>query len=141
VEQIVRCGGAPNGTAESLVAAAAHDVAAEDSRFITLGTSPLSRRGEQLSSRHPLWLRVITGWMRAHGTRFYNFRGLEHFKAKFHPQAWEPVFAVAVEPRLRMGTLYAAMGAFTGRSPIVAGMQAVGGGLRSELQRLAGLRN
>jgi phosphatidylglycerol lysyltransferase len=141
VEQIVRCGGAPNGTAESLVATAAHDVAAEDSRFITLGTSPLSRRGERLSSRHPLWLRVITGWMRAHGTRFYNFRGLEHFKAKFRPQAWEPVFAVAVEPRLRMGTLYAAMGAFTGRSPIVAGMQAVGGGLRSELRRLVGLRN
>jgi phosphatidylglycerol lysyltransferase len=136
VEQIVRCGGAPNGTAESLVAAAAHAVAAEDSRFITLGTSPLSRRGELLSSRHPLWLRVMTGWMRAHGTRFYNFRGLEHFKAKFQPQTWEPVFAVAAESRIRPGTLYAVMGAFTGRSPMLAGAQAVGSGLAVEIQHL-----
>lgn len=133
VEQIVRCGGAPNGTAESLVASAAHAVAADGGRFITLGTSPLSRRGAQLSSRHPLWLRAITGWMRAHGTRFYNFRGLEHFKAKFQPQAWEPVFAVAAEPRVRPGTLYAVMGAFTGRSPILAGAQAVGSGLAAEI--------
>jgi phosphatidylglycerol lysyltransferase len=139
-EQIVRCHGAPNGTAESLVVAAALSVAADGSQFITLGTSPLSRRGERLSSRHPVWLRLTTGWMRAHGARFYNFRGLEHFKAKFRPQAWEPVYAVAAEPRLRMRTLYAVMGAFTGRSPIVAGMQAVGGGLRSELENLVGLR-
>ena len=134
VEQIVRCGGAPNGTAESLVAAAAHTVATEGSGFITLGTSPLSRRGKRLSSRHPLWLRAIAGWMRAHGTRFYNFRGLEHFKAKFQPQTWEPVFAVAAEPRIRFRTLYAVMGAFTGRSPILAGAQAVGSGLTAEIR-------
>jgi len=136
VEQIVRCGEAPNGTAESLVAAAAQAVAAEGSQFITLGTSPLSRRGERLSARHPLWLRAIRGWMRAHGTRFYNFRGLEHFKAKFQPQTWEPVYAVAAEPRVRFGTLYAVMGAFTGRSPILAGAQAIGSGLATELQGL-----
>ena len=139
-EQIVRCEGAPNGTAESLVAAAALSVAGDGSQFITLGTSPLSRRGERMSYRHPVWLRLTTGWMRAHGARFYNFRGLEHFKAKFRPQAWEPVYAVAAESRLRMRTLYAVMGAFTGRSPIVAGMQALGGGLRSELKNLVGLR-
>jgi lysylphosphatidylglycerol synthetase-like protein (DUF2156 family) len=114
-------------------------VAAEDSRFITLGTSPLSRRGERFSSRHPLWLRVMAGWMRAHGTRFYNFRGLEHFKAKFRPQFWEPVFAVAAEDRLRLGTLYAVMGAFTGRSPLLAGLQAVASGLVTEIRRMASL--
>jgi len=139
VEQIVRCDGAPNGTAESLVAAATQTVAAEGSRFITLGTSPLSRRGERLSSRHPVWLRLTTGWMRAHGARFYNFRGLEHFKAKFRPQAWEPVFAVAAEDRLRPGTLYAVMGAFTGRSPLLAGMQAIANGLVIEIRRMASL--
>jgi phosphatidylglycerol lysyltransferase len=138
VEQIVRCGCAPNGTSETLVAAAARDVFASGSRFITLGTAPLSRRGERINARHPVWLRMITGWMRAHGTRFYNFRGLEHFKAKFRPQAWESVFAVAVEERLRPSTLYAVMGAFTGRSPVVAGLQAVGSGMRTELRRLAG---
>jgi phosphatidylglycerol lysyltransferase len=136
VEQIVRCDGAPNGTAENLVAAAARAVAATGSRFITLGTSPLSRRGGRLSRQHPLWLRVVTGWMRAHGTRFYNFRGLEHFKAKFQPQAWEPVFAVAAEPRLRPATLYAVLEAFTRRSLLLAGLQAVGAGLSKEIRNL-----
>jgi phosphatidylglycerol lysyltransferase len=136
VEQIVRGRGAPNGTAESLVAAAAHAVTADGSEFFTLGAAPLSRRGPRLTARHPLWLRAITGWMRAHGTRFYNFRGLEHFKAKFKPRTWEPVFAVATEPRIRPATLYAVMGAFTGRSPLGAACQAVASGLGTEIQRL-----
>ena len=140
VEQIVRCADAPNGTAENLVAAAARSVAADGSRFITLGTAPLSRRGERLTARHPLWRRMVMGWLGAHGARFYNFRGLEHFKAKFHPQAWEPVYAVAAEARLRPGTLYAVLGAFTGRSPMAAGLLAVGSGLKTEIRRLAGLR-
>ncbi len=135
VEQIVRCPGAPNGTAESLVAAAARDVAAEGSRFITLGSAPLSRRGTQLAKRPSWWFRVIAGWMRAHGTRFYNFRGLEHFKAKFRPQAWEPVYAIASEPRIRLADLYAVMGVFTGRSPLVAIGRAVINGLMDEFRR------
>jgi phosphatidylglycerol lysyltransferase len=138
VEQIVRCDSAPNGTAESLVAAAAHSTAATGGRFITLGTSPLSRRGQPLSHNHPLWLRAGMGWMRAHGSRFYNFRGLENFKAKFRPQAWEPVYAVVADPRLRPAALYAVMGVFTGRSPLLAGIQAIGAGAAVELQRLAG---
>jgi phosphatidylglycerol lysyltransferase len=138
VEQIVRCDGSPNGTAESLVAAAARNTAASGSRFITLGTSPLSRRGGRPARRPPLWLRAGMGWMRAHGSRFYNFRGLEHFKAKFRPQAWEPVYAVTAETHLRPATLYAVMGAFTGRSPLLAGLQAIGAGAAVELQRLAG---
>ncbi len=135
VEQIVRCPGAPNGTAESLVAAAARDVAAEGSRFITLGAAPLSRRGPGHTQHAPWWFRVIAGWMRAHGTRFYNFRGLEHFKTKFRPQAWEPVFAVAAEARIRPATLYAVMGAFTGRSPLAAVGQAIARGIVDEVRR------
>jgi phosphatidylglycerol lysyltransferase len=136
VEQIVRCDGAPNGTAESLVAAAARIAADSGSRFLTLGTSPLSRRGGRLSRRHPLWLRAGMGWMRAHGSRFYNFRGLEHFKAKFRPEAWEPVYAVTAAPRFHPTTLYAVMGAFAGRSPLLAGAQALGAGLAVEMKRL-----
>lgn len=137
VEQIVRGRGALNGTAESLVAAAAHTVSVEGSVFLTLGAAPLSRRGPRLTTCHPLWLRAITGWMRAHGTRFYNFRGLEHFKAKFKPQDWEPVFAVASEHRIRPTTLYAVLGAFTSRSPLWAGGQAIASALASEILRFA----
>lgn len=138
VEQIVRGRNAPNGTTESLVAATAQTVAADGSDFMTLGAAPLSRRGQRVTASNPLWLKATTGWMRAHGTRFYNFRGLEHFKAKFRPQVWEPVFAVASEPRIRPATLYAVMGAFTGRSPLVALLQAFGNGLKAEIQRLMG---
>jgi phosphatidylglycerol lysyltransferase len=135
VEQIVRGRKAPNGTAESLVAAAAQAVAGDGSKFFTLGAAPLSRRGPRFPVGQPLWLRAVTGWMRAHGTRFYNFRGLEHFKAKFKPRNWEPVFAVAAEPRIRPATLYAVMGAFTGRSPLGAVCQVVASGLMAEIQR------
>jgi phosphatidylglycerol lysyltransferase len=138
VEQIVRGGLAPNGTAESLVAAAAEAVAAGGSRFFTLGAAPLARRGPQRSDRHPLWLRAVTAWMRAHGTRFYNFRGLEHFKAKLAPRRWEPVFAVANESRIRPATLYAVLGAFAGRSPAWGLIQAVGRGLATEIKNLNG---
>jgi phosphatidylglycerol lysyltransferase len=137
VEQIVRGPGAPNGTAESLVGAAAKVVQADGSGFITLGAAPLARRGPRLTNGQPLWLRLITGWLRAHGTRFYNFRGLEHFKAKFIPQAWEPVYAVSTEPRMRPATLYAVLGAFTGQSPLLAGVQAIGSGLVTEIRRIS----
>jgi phosphatidylglycerol lysyltransferase len=138
VEQIIRGGSAPNGTAESLVAAAAKRVAADGSRFFTLGPAPLARRGPQLSARHPRWLRAVMAWMRAHGTRFYNFRGLEHFKAKLAPRRWEPVFAVASEPRIRPATLYAVLWAFAGRSPLMGLAQAVGHGLMTEIKHLHG---
>lgn len=138
VEQIVRGRKAPNGTAESLVAAAAKTVEADGSDFMTLGAAPLSRHGHRVTARNPLWFRATTGWMQAHGTRFYNFRGLEHFKAKFKPQAWEPVYAVTSEPRIRPATFYAVLGAFTGRSPLVALLQTVGNGLATEIQRLMG---
>ncbi len=140
VEQIVRGRTAPNGTAESLLAAAASAVAAESSSFITLGAAPLSRRGPRLTGAHPRWLRIVTAWMRAHGTRFYNFRGLEHFKAKFRPQAWEPVYAVADASRIRPATLYAVLGAFTGSSPLLALAKAIGRGLATEIKRLRGSR-
>jgi phosphatidylglycerol lysyltransferase len=134
-EQIVRCTGAPNGTAESLVAAAAQYTSALGGRFLTLGASPLSRRGERLSRRHPLWLRGGMGWLRAHGSRFYNFRGLEHFKAKFRPEAWEPVYVVVADHRFRPSTLYAVMGVFTKRSPLLAGLQALVAGVAVEMKR------
>jgi phosphatidylglycerol lysyltransferase len=123
VEQIVRCNAAPNGTSESLVAAAARTVAAEGCPFVTLGAAPLSRRGGAHAADIPMWLRWAVGWMRSHGTRFYNFGGLEGFKAKFGPCRWEPVFAVATEPRIRPTTLFAVLAVFFGGSPLAAGIR------------------
>lgn len=118
VEQIVRGHDAVNGTSELLLDAAMRALAADGSTYVTLGLAPLARHAVPEGYREPPWLRLLLGWMRAHGRRFYNFRGLEAFKAKFDPQRWEPVFAITGEPRLRPSTLYATAAAFAGGSPL-----------------------
>lgn len=116
-EQIIRGAGAPNGTATLLVDAAMRWAAASGSTYLTMGLSPLSFRATR-SSFDPGWLRLVLHWLRAHGDRFYNFRGLESFKAKFVPDRWDPITAFTLEPRLTPGTLYAIADVFGGaRSP------------------------
>jgi phosphatidylglycerol lysyltransferase len=64
--------------------------------------------------------------MRLHGKRFYNFDGLDAFKAKLQPKNWEPVFAISNEARLSLRTLYAIASAFSENRPfklIFGGLQ------------------
>ena len=56
-------------------------------------------------------------WLRAHGRRFYNFRGLESFKAFFEPAEWEPIYIGTRGPRLTLADLRAIAGVFGGGSP------------------------
>jgi phosphatidylglycerol lysyltransferase len=57
-------------------------------QFFNLGMAPLSGLdGRKYGSR---WNR-IGGLIYTHGERFYNFKGLRHYKEKFHP-TWEPRF-------------------------------------------------
>ncbi|HVZ38216.1 MAG TPA: DUF2156 domain-containing protein [Candidatus Kapabacteria bacterium] len=118
VEQIVRGTHAPNGSAELLIDSAFRAMSASGADYVTLGLSPLSRRMQKNMAESPLWIRALLGWVRAHGRRFYNFDGLDAFKAKFQPDDWEPVYAIANEPRFRIRTLYAVAEAFAGGSPI-----------------------
>jgi phosphatidylglycerol lysyltransferase len=115
-EQFVHRPGAPNGTVELMIDAAMRRLAAENYEYATLGLSPLSARAAVEPFRNPLWLRVLLAWMRKHGQRFYNFEGLDAFKAKLQPEQWEPVFAVSNEPRLSPKTLYAIAAAFSGNA-------------------------
>lgn len=133
IEQIIRGAGAVNGTSELLVDAAVRGAAAMGSQYVTLGLSPLSRRERVESVATPFWLQALLAWVRAHGRRFYNFDGLDAFKAKFQPEQWEPVFAIANEPRFSPLTLYAIAAAFTGGTPVEATMRALGGAVRQEL--------
>jgi len=117
VEQIIRGDGAPNGTGTLLLDAAMRHAAGAGATYLTLGLSPLSTRAPA-SSPNPLWLRLLLGWLRAHGRRFYDFRGLEAFKAKYVPDRWDPITAITNERRPSPGTLYAVADAFSGpRSP------------------------
>ena len=116
VEQIVRKPCAPNGTAELLVDAL-QQILGAGSEYITLGLSPLSSRAAIGMRQNPLWLRLVLSWARAHGGRFYNFDGLDAFKAKFRPEIWEPVYAIGNEPRFPPAMLYAIASAFTNGEP------------------------
>jgi lysylphosphatidylglycerol synthetase-like protein (DUF2156 family) len=118
VEQIVRGRSAPNGTAELLIDSAMRAVGASGATYATLGLSPLSQRTGTAAPPQPLWLRVVLQWVRLHGARFYNFGGLDTFKAKFNPQSWEPIYAIAEGKNFSPTTLYAIAGAFSGGEPV-----------------------
>ena len=118
-EQFIhRPGLAPNGTVELMIDTAMRVLAEDGYDYATLGLAPLSKRADIKPFQNPLWLRLLLAWLRKHGQRFYNFDGLDAFKAKLRPERWEPVFAVANEPRISPRTLYAIASAFSGNAPI-----------------------
>ena len=116
VEQFVRGRNTPNGTVELLLDAAMRSFAGEGFDYVTLGLAPLSRH-VPAPLTNPFWLRIALRWVRAHGRRFYNFEGLDNFKAKFLPERWEPVYAILNENRFSPSALYAIAAAFSDRSP------------------------
>jgi lysylphosphatidylglycerol synthetase-like protein (DUF2156 family) len=72
--------------------------------------------------------------MRAHGQRFYNFEGLDSFKAKLQPAGWEAVFAISNEARLSFGTLYSIAAAFSGNEPVKLILGGFQRALRTEIK-------
>jgi len=135
VEQIVRGHAAPNGTAELLLDYAVNAVAASGSTYVTLGLSPLSQRAKVSALDEPAWLKLVLRWVRLHGARFYNFGGLDSFKAKFNPEHWEPIFAISEGKTFPPGALYAIAGAFSGGNPTKLVAIALMRAVRDELRR------
>lgn len=117
-EQFIHRPKAPNGTVELMIDAAMRALAEDGCDYATLGLSPLSVRAEIKPFDNPLWLRILLAWMRKHAQRFYNFDGLDAFKAKLQPERWEPVFAIYNKPRISLRTLYAIASVFSGNKPI-----------------------
>jgi lysylphosphatidylglycerol synthetase-like protein (DUF2156 family) len=124
-EQFPHVPGAPNGTVELMIDTAMRALATGRYDYATLGLSPLSTRAEVAPFSNPLWLRIVLAWLRKHAQRFYNFDGLDSFKAKLHPTGWEPVFAVSNEKNISPRTLYAILSAFSDGAP----MRLITGGL------------
>ncbi len=118
IEQNIRGFDAPNGTSELLIDAAVRFMAAEGSSYVTLGLSPISRHARLWDEQNPAWLRAVLSAVRAWGRRFYNFEGLDNFKAKFHAPRWETVYAIANEPSMSLHTLYATAAAFADENPM-----------------------
>jgi len=138
-EQFVRGRNAPNGTVELTLDTAIRTVAKDGDAYVTMGIVPLSNHNVGGSTANPAWLRLILAWTRAHGRRFYDFDGLDQFKMKFHPEEWEPIYAISKESKFSLRTLYAIAAAFTNGSPIIAVMKglsrAVGQEIRWTLDR------
>jgi lysylphosphatidylglycerol synthetase-like protein (DUF2156 family) len=81
-------------------------------------------------------MRGLMNVARAHANRFYNFRGLERFRAKMAPESWEPIYLISNERRFTPEALYAVGGAFSGISPMRAIGIAVWKGVREEMRML-----
>lgn len=116
-EQFPHRPGAPNGTVELMIDAAMRSIATDGCEYATLGLAPLSRRAEVEPFHNPMWLDLVLAWLRKHGQRFYNFDGLDAFKAKLGPERWEPVFAISNEYRVSGRALYAIASAFSSGKP------------------------
>ena len=81
-------------------------------------------------------MRGLLAWIRAHGKRFYNFEGLDAFKAKFMPERWEPIWAITSERRVSLWTLYAIAEAFGKMSPVALVARALGRAVKKEVEWL-----
>jgi phosphatidylglycerol lysyltransferase len=136
IEQIARGAACPNGVAELLIDAAMRDLAARGVTYVTQGLVALSTHARDAMNANPLWLRALMGWARAHGNRFYNFRGLEAFRTKMEPDAWETIYAIANEPRFSPQTLNAVARAFCHGSPVASFGRAIVKAARQEAQWL-----
>jgi phosphatidylglycerol lysyltransferase len=136
VEQFVRGARAPNGTIEALFDHMMRAVAADGATYVTMGLVPLREGTVQPVDLNPAWLSALLTFVRVHGRRFYNFRGLERFKSKFKPHAWEDIYAISAEAHFSLGTLYAIASAFTVQSPVLAVSRGAIRAIRIEAQRL-----
>jgi phosphatidylglycerol lysyltransferase len=135
VEEWPRTRAAPNGTTHLLVDAAMRAFGAEGAEYVTLGLAPLAERAGSDLRGQPAWLRITLRWVRAHGRRFYNFRGLEAFKASVQPMCWEPVYAIAPAGRITPLMLRAVAGVFSNGSPELLVARALASAARDELRR------
>jgi phosphatidylglycerol lysyltransferase len=135
VELVARSSDAPNGCSELLIDAAMRRFADEGCRYVTLGLVALAHAADDEIRTNPAWLRSLMYFARAHANRFYNFRGLEHFRLKMSPERWETVYAIANEPRFSANTLYAIGGAFSRIPPWAAIAIGIAKAIKEELFR------
>ena len=121
-EDFIRHPLAPNGTIELALSEAIGSVGEND--LVSMGICPLSLKATPAGC-DPYWLRAMSAAGRVLGRAYYNFGGLEEFKAKFRPDCWEPVTVVCHRPTFTPSDLIAVVRAFTGYHPILMPWYAV----------------
>lgn len=113
IDKVVRRRSAPNGTAELLLDTAIRRLAPSAER-ITLGLAPLALPGRAQERRDaaPAWLHAAEWAARRWGRALYDFEGLQAFKRKFRPDAWEPVYLLTPARRIGVRECVALAAAF-----------------------------
>ncbi len=96
LEELARSRHAVNGATEVLIDAAMRRFAAEGRTYVSMGLVALAHNSFR---DNPWWLRSLMSVARAHANRFYNFRGIEQFRAKMSPARWEKIWFISNERR------------------------------------------
>ncbi|MDC3958355.1 DUF2156 domain-containing protein [Polyangium jinanense] len=123
-EDILRADDAPNGTVEFLVDAAMRRLAGVACGRVTMGLVPLA-------GPLPHRLRIL----RRLGHNVYDFEGLRAFRARFAPEAWEPVWFVHPRGTSEIVSLWDVASALTGGHPLRFALRAWTEGKRRRLRR------
>jgi phosphatidylglycerol lysyltransferase len=113
-EQWAHSARAPLGASELLVHAAMCAFDSEGFRQVTMGLVPLSGAALSPGEPGPLWLRAFFRFMRMTANPLYNFKGLDHYKYKFHPHYSEAAYAVVNNGHFHPGNVIAIAHAFAG---------------------------
>jgi phosphatidylglycerol lysyltransferase len=101
LEDVLRSANAPAGTSDLLVFEALKALAAQGAKLATLGTVPLSAKGENdISSKNNFLINKSLRFSKRYLNSMYNFDGLETFKSKFVPTWWESEYIVVSKGRL-----------------------------------------
>ena len=101
LEDVIRGNDAPDGTSDLLVFETLRALAASGAKVATLGTVPLSTRGDEgISCGRNRAVEAMLDLSRKQLKALYNFEGLGHFKSKFVPCWWENEYVVVTKGHL-----------------------------------------
>jgi phosphatidylglycerol lysyltransferase len=101
LEDVIRGNDAPDGTSDILVFETLKALATSGAKIATLGTVPLSTRGDEgISCGRNRAVEAMLDLSRKQLKALYNFDGLGHFKSKFVPTWWENEYVVVTKGHL-----------------------------------------
>lgn len=123
---LVRVPDAPNGTGELLVHTVMSWATENQCSWLTLGMAPLS-------GALPSWLSRV----RDNSRWLYDFAGLRAYKAKFAPQAWQPLYLCYPKTQTELEAIVDTLRAFASGSLLWFGLQTLLRGPRIVLRALA----
>jgi len=97
---------AVRGTMELLTSEICRLLGNEGSEMVSMGLAPLALLDDPDLMDHPLVTRLMR-LVYKRSSRSYDFKHLYHYKAKYHPHAWEPRYFCFNQRRLSIRMLYA----------------------------------